>query len=235
MWRRILTILSPGLLPFIWAVLFAFFAVLYRLFNLPSPAQTVVFARDLFNNYGVYVLTLAAFVEAIFMISVYFPGSLVIAIAVVISDKSPDSLFTIGLLVWLGFVAALPLNYYLGKEGFYRGLLVLGGRDVIHKMQRWMERRGRTAVLLSACQPSILAFAVVCMGITREGLVRTIFLAAISLIPWVALIIVLLSIITKGIDVTDKNQAWYFIALLVLWGLVLVLKERRWKNSNVRS
>jgi hypothetical protein len=73
------------------------------------------------------------------------------------------------------------------------------------------------------------------MGITRQGLVRTIFLAAISLIPWVALIIVLLSIITKGIDVTDKNQAWYFIALLVLWGLVLVLKERRWKNLTVRS
>lgn len=232
---KLARILAPGLLPFLWALLFAIFALAYRVFDFPTPAETVAFAERLFEQYGIYVLLVAAFIEGIFMISVYFPGSLVIAVAVVVSDKTIPSLAAIGFLAWLGFVASLPVNYYLGKEGFYRSLLVLGRRDVIVRMQRWLDRRGRVAVFLSAFHPNILAIAVVCMGIAREGLKRTVTLAAASLIPWITLTIALLSVITKQVDVTDQNQAWYFIGLLVLWGIVLVLKEIWWPSQRAES
>ncbi len=227
--RKLGYILSPGLLPFTWAALFGVFALAYRLLGLPNPAETVAFAERLFAEYGVYVLLVAAFVGRVVWISANFPGSFVIGVPVRVSDKSLTWLMTIGALSWLGFVASLPVNYYLGREGFYRSLLVLGRRDVIERMQHWLARRGRLAVFLSAFHPNILAVALVCMGIAREAVGRTLALAAASMIPWIALVLALLSAVSRRVDVGNQNQAWYFIGLLVAWGSVLVLRGRRWR------
>ena len=229
--RRLGSALSPGLLPFSWAALFAVFAVIYRMLDMPDPSEVVATTRFLFDQYGLFVLIPAAFLEGIFMISIYFPGSLVVVIAIFLSNKSPEALLSIGFFSWIGFSAALPLNYYLGREGFYRALLALGRKDTVERMQAWLDRRGKWALFLSAFHPNILAVAMVCMGIAHEGMKKSVSIGATSMFPWLILVIGVLGIVTDEIDVTDRNQAWYFVGLLLFWGLILVLKEKRWRAT----
>ncbi|HUP62133.1 MAG TPA: hypothetical protein VNA69_17130 [Thermoanaerobaculia bacterium] len=231
MWKQVKTVIAPGMLPLAWAAILTAFIILYRLFDLPTPAEIVPVAKRYFDAYGWPVLIFAAFVECLFMISVYFPGSLVIAIAVLVSDKTLADLLRVGLFSWVGFVAALPVNYWLGEKGFYKVLLKIGRKDVVARMQDRLERRGRLTLFLSAIHPNFLAITMVCLGIARQGVLRSTFLGGLYLIPWVALIITVLGATTSRVDVTDKNQAWYFVAAFLIWAIVEILRARRWKTS----
>jgi membrane protein DedA with SNARE-associated domain len=231
--RKCARVLAPGALPFAWAVLFACFAVPYRLLGFPPPDEFVAITQDLLNRYGLILLPAAAFIEGLFMISVYFPGSLVIAVAVFLSDKSVLSLVIIGALTWAGFVAALPIDYWLGREGFYRGLLWMGRRDVIENMENWLLRRGRSALFWASFHPTFLSVAIVCTGIAQRGLRNSVAPAALFLIPWISLIIAILAFVTKQVDIRDQNQTWVFIAILILWGVVLVVRSRLRGNGRM--
>jgi len=226
--KRIQYVISPGLLPLIWAGLFAVFAVVYQSLNLPNPAEVVDWTKELMHSYGLWIVAFAALVEGIFMISIYFPGSLIVVVGVFASGSGFMDVISVGAAAWLGFSLALPIDYYLGREGFYRLLLALGRRDTVERMQLWLQKRGRVAMFLAAFHPNVLAVAVVCMGIGKEGLRRSVILGALFMLPWLTLLLVLLARLRERVDLTEGNQAWYFVGALLIWGVILIVKERRW-------
>ncbi|MBN2226820.1 MAG: hypothetical protein JW763_05605 [candidate division Zixibacteria bacterium] len=226
--RRIQDMLSPGLLPLIWAGLFAIFAILYRFFDFPSPVEIVDWTKALMQTYGTSIVIAAALIEGVFMISVYFPGSLIVVVGVLSSGDGLWDIIGVGTAAWLGFTLALPINYYLGKEGFYRLLLALGRRDTVDQMQLWLQKRGRVAIFLAAFHPNVLAVAAVCMGIGRKGLIRTVILGSLFMIPWLTILLVLLNQIRDRVNPAEGNQIFYVVGALLIWATILIVKERRW-------
>ncbi|MGI8504283.1 MAG: DedA family protein [Hassallia sp.] len=231
--------MAPGLAPFLFALAFAIFTVVYRSVGLPPPAEIADIAMGLYSEYGSLTLLVAAFVEGIFMINVYFPGSFVILLAVFLSNKNVHELGLIVVLCWTGFVLAGQLNYWIGKAGFYTALLRLGKKDVIDRMRCWMDKRGTMAIVVAAIHPNFLAVSQVCMGISQEGYKRNFTLSAISLAIWVPLWTIVFSFILKQVDFKDSNQAWYIVLVFLIWGVLLVLKDSVYKPltrcSNGRS
>lgn len=222
--------LAPAILPLSWVALLSIFILLYRAFGLPTPAEILPIAQRSFEAYGTPILVVAAFIECLFMISIYFPGSFVIAVAVVISQKTSIELLQIGTLSWIGFVGALAVNYWLGEKGFYTVLLKFGRQDIITNMQQRLARRGNIALFLTAIHPNFLAIAMVCLGIARRGIVVSTLKGAIFLIPWVSLIIGVLGVTATHVDVTNKNQAWYFVGLFLLWAVVEIVRVKSWRE-----
>ena len=74
------------------------------------------------------------------MLSFYLPGSFVIVLAVIVSDKSIYSLTLLGASSWVGFTIANVCNYYLGRFGYFRVLLFLGKNKLIEDMKKWLDK-----------------------------------------------------------------------------------------------
>lgn len=224
--RRIKAGLAPAVIPFALAIAFSIFITLYRIAGLPSPTDIAFSATSFYKLYGNTIILPSAYIEGIFMISLYFPGSFVILIGVFASDKTLISLAALGLTAWFGFMLAGITNYFLGKFGYYRLLLFLGRKDSIVNMQRWLSQHGKIAIFLSAFHPNFLSVALVCAGITRRNFIRTIVLAGVSQLFWIAFWIVVGTPILQNVNMEDPNQAWYLVLLLILWGFGLIARDR---------
>lgn len=221
--RKLIKWIEPGLIPFSLAGAFAVFILIYRSLGLPSPVEVINLARNLFHEFGFIVLIIAAFLEGIFMISFYFPGSFVILIAVLISDMSPVSLISIGFFSWIGFIISVFVNYYMGMYGYYRALVFLGKSDTIEKMDAWLAKYGRWTIFFSAFHPNFLAASIVSNGIAKKSLTSTMLIAGSSLIFWILMWITVATPFLEEIDVEDPNTSWYIVLFLIGWGLVLLI------------
>ena len=90
-------IISPGIIQFILALFLIVLIIADYFLMFPSIQEITIYSKNLFSKYGYAIIVIAAFVEAFFMIGLYFPGSFVILLSVMISNYSIKSLFLVGL------------------------------------------------------------------------------------------------------------------------------------------
>lgn len=216
-------ILRPGFVPFALAGLFALTSLGYSLLGLPSAAELASLGRALYLQYGLAVLLAAAFLEGIFMVNLYLPGSFVIVLSVFLSDKSINELSVIAVVTWIGFFLASLVNYCLGSTGFYKVLLALGKSDTITSTQDWIRLRGEKARFFSAVHPNIQALYMVCSGIAREPFASAAVKSGLYLALWVPLWTLFFSVVLKEVDIEDSNTPIYVISFLLAVGAMMCL------------
>lgn len=217
--------IEPGIFPFTICLFLIIFSFFYRLFNFPSPYELSIIIERWFNQYGLWLLFFAALVEGFFVIGMYFPGSLAIALAVYSLGKTPLDLFYIGGISYIAFLIANILNYYLGKYGYYKLLLLIGKKDTVDKMQNTMQKHGNRTFFLTGFFPNFIAITSVCAGISNMNIFKTISLQATSLLFWVTIWTITGSLVIKQVNLQDNNQSLYILAAIFLWGIYLVIKE----------
>lgn len=217
--------ISAGSIYLALAAAFSIFSLLYSLLNFPPPRDLAAIGRDLYNDYGLVILLLAALLEGVFMVNIYIPGSFVIVLSVFLSDKSIEQLITISMVVWIGFFASSVFNYWLGATGFYKALLLLGKKNTVEKMQSWIEKKGSRAIFMSSIHPNFQAITMVCTGIARHSFFNSLTKSALSLAFWVPVWTIFFSIILKRVDIEDSNGPLYVIILLLLVGVSAIIIE----------
>jgi membrane protein DedA with SNARE-associated domain len=222
--KRFKEFIEPGMFQFVLAVALIVVGFLWIPIGLPAPDETVAIATNLFEKYGMIVLLIGAFVEGIFMVNLYFPGSFLILLAILVSSRTLPELAAITAIAWVAFSLASALNYFLGRYGFYKLLLFLGSPKLVEDMRAWMNKRGRWAILLSAFHPNFLAISVVSMGVAREGFFKSMFWSMVSLLFWVPVLTALMAFILPDANETDTYY-WYLVLILLAWGCILILRS----------
>jgi membrane protein DedA with SNARE-associated domain len=224
--KRIYNFISPGIIPFLLAFILVLLILLDNILHLPSIPEMIHFFSKLFEKYGFVVLLIAAFCEAFFMLNFYLPGSFVIVLAVITSDKSLLSLSQVALFSWFGFVLANIVNYYLGKFGYYKVLLFLGKRNSITEMNNWLNKNEFRALFLSAIHPNFLAIAIVCAGIAHRKFLRVILVSSMFLLLWIVVWLIIATPLLKQISIEDPNQSWYLVIFFTLWGIINIIRKQ---------
>ena len=126
----------------------------------------------------------------------------------------------------LGFTCANILNYYLGKHGYYKLLVMLGGDKNMKKVQTDFNKNQFKTVFLSAFHPNFLAITMVSAGIAKSNIIKVTLQSIVSLVFWVFLWMFLVTIFFKDskIELSENdNLGYYFILIIFLWGLVKCL------------
>jgi|SRR3989338_6234301 len=185
--------------------------------GLPGIDVLADIASGFFERYGLIALYVAAVIESSFVIGFYFPGSLVVILAILVSDRSISALGGIVLIGWASVLTATVINYWLGREGFYRLLLKLGSQKSVDDMQLWLERRGRWAIFFSAMHPNILAITNICMGITRAGLLKTLVLSFIAIAFWIPIQVYIL-----GFVLPDPHESTMLLQGVIVAGILFL-------------
>lgn len=75
-------------------------------------------------------------------------------------------------------------------------------------------------LFLAGFHPNFLSIAIVCMGITKENFAKTILLSVLSQASWILIWLIIAGPFISKIDITNKNQIGYYIAVIFLWGVV---------------
>lgn len=223
--QKLRELISPAIFPFSLCFILIIFSLFYRVLNLPSPQELTAIIVGWYTKYGLWLVFIAAFIEGIFIIGLYFPGSFAIALSIYVFGKNPLDLFFIGGLSFLAFLHSNILNYYLGKYGYYRLLLLIGSKDTIFKMQQVMSRYGNRTFFVTGALPNFFAITSVCAGISNLKISKTIYLQATALLFWITVWSIVGSLIINQINLQDNNQSFYVISLVFLWGVFLIAKE----------
>ena len=228
----ILAFIRPGLLPYSLALVLVIFAITYQALGLPSPTEITEFLKNLISSEGILIFVPVAFVEALFMLSVYFPGSFVIVLTVIYLDRSLIQLIEILILCIFGFSCANVVNYYLGRFGFHKIVHLLGGDEALNTTIEWIKKRGSTAILAAGVHPNVMAVCVVCLGIAGMPFYKAIFLSTVSLIGWSAIYVPILAVLSESKPADPAYQIFFLVFLFISWGLALSFLKIRRKNIN---
>src|SRR2546423_12932733 len=149
MLRRALKIIAFPL-----AVL-AVFGLLYAIWlalDLPPEETMIAAAKFYLDRDGVVIVLVSAYLEGLLLIGWYFPGTLVIILALVFAGPDPARTAQVAAVAGTGLFSAYVTNFFAGKYGWYRLLLAFGLREPPANAQRRLTKYGPSAVFTTYWQ-----------------------------------------------------------------------------------
>lgn len=200
--------------------------LLWQPLGLPPIETIVAYLKLMFATYGLWALFVCAFIEGIFVVSFYLPGSLVIFSAILLSNRTVPELLTIFAICWVSFTLAAVVNYGIGYHGLYRVFNALGAKTLIRSTQGWMLKYGKLTYALSAFHPNYISVVEVCSGIARQGLLKTLAYAGAAM-AFTGPILVFGSAMIIDTVTTDNGMSkafLVFIAIFAAWALAVLAK-----------
>lgn len=174
---------------------------LWKLSIIPSPVGIVVFLENLYKNYGLIGLFIASFLEGIVYLGLYFPGSFIIALAVIISDGSLESLLIISIVVAFALVITSIINYFFGR--------------IIKSSKKSTGKIASRGLFLSMLHPNFLAFYFFNAGIRNQNPLK-IILVPLVMIPYGFILAIIFSALRGPVRSAIENP-YVMITLILLW------------------
>jgi membrane protein YqaA with SNARE-associated domain len=180
---------------------------------IPSPTEIIGMLEELYRSYGLPGLFAASFLEGIVYLGLYFPGSFVVALAVVLSDGSFISLISISLVVAAALTLTALINYILGRNM---------GRGISPENARTAKRKRLSKGFLLACvHPNALAFYFFNSGIERKGAYK-IALVPIVMIPYGFVVANALFLLKEPLKQALESP-YLMISFLLIWIVIATL------------
>ncbi len=204
-------------LPLSALIFYVSVVTLWNLGYIPSPSNILLFLESLYTSYGLIGLFSASFLEGIVYLGLYFPGSFIVALAVILSDGTFKSLFSISLVVAIALTITSLINYTLGRKVLANKLnkeLPAEKKPVFSK-----------GLLLSMLHPNVLAFYFFNSGIKKQNFLKVFFVPLIMIPYGLALGYLLYSM--KGLLRMAIESPYIMISAIVLWILLAFFLQRK--------
>ncbi|MHB1462025.1 MAG: DedA family protein [Armatimonadota bacterium] len=126
----------------------------------------------------------AAFLEGLFVINIYVPGSAVVILAAVASRIGILNIWGVIGTAWIGFSCAYIVCFSLGYSGSHTALSLYGANAAIQQMYSKMQRVGPIVICAANIHPNIGALAAVVSGMLRLPFRKFLALSTMSALFW---------------------------------------------------
>lgn len=218
---RMKSAMAAGAYPALVTSLFFLYVVLWKLLSLPGPVELIELTESLFHQYGWWIVGVAALLEGVAVINLYFPGSLVIILGVASSAGNPPHAIGIVATIMVGFALAALVNYGLGYFGLHQLLLRIGGKQWFDYVRTWHAKHGTYALLVAYIHPNAGGLMAMASGNARYPLPKFIPPVFGAIVFWNTC----WGIAAYWLSPTLKGAAstvWPIVGVLVLWVLIRV-------------
>lgn len=185
--------------------------LLWQLSIIPSPAGIVVFLENLYEDYGLIGLFIASFLEGIVYLGLYFPGSFIIVLSVILADGSFISLFLISAVVATAITFTSVTNYLIGMN--------------IRLKDRNVKKIASKGLFLSMLHPNSLAFYFFNDGMKRRTPLK-IALVPLFMVPY-GLFHAGLITLFKEVARSSIENHYVMIAYILIWLLISFIVNLR--------
>jgi membrane protein DedA with SNARE-associated domain len=211
----------------------ALFGLLYAIWlalDLPPEETLAQIARTYLDRYGIVIVLICAYLEGLLLIGWYFPGNLVIVLALIFAAGEPPRFVLVAVLAGSGLLSAYVTNFFAGKYGWYRLLLAFGLREPLDNAQRRLTRYGLSAIFTTYWQANLASCISTAAGILQFPPARFVVYSAIAEALWVtfwASIIFFLG--SAALSLVGFRMILFLIMLWVAGRLIY-----RWKFAEKR-
>ena len=197
--------------------------ILWTIGIIPHPVEIISFLGNLYNHYGLIGLSIATFLEGIVYLGLYFPGSFIILLSVILSDGSFISFFKISLVVSLTLTLTSVINYWLGRH--------IKSKNFDEELPSSKNTKG---LILSSIQPNLLAFYFFDQGLEKKSFFKILYVPFFMLIIgfFYCYLVYSLRFILKD----QIEKPYLMISLIFIWFIVAFIfenKKRLNKNFNL--
>src|SRR5947209_501646 len=148
----------------------ALFGVLYAIWlalDLPPEETLAQTAKTYLDRYGIVIVLISAYLEGLLLIGWYFPGTLVVVLALIFAAPQPSRFVLVAAIAGAGLVSAYVTNFCAGKYGWYRLLLAFGLRQPLENAQRRLTRYGLSAIFTTYWQANLASCISTAAGILQ--------------------------------------------------------------------
>lgn len=206
------------------ALLFIFisFFFLWDAFKLPQQEDLVSLAKIYFERYGFLTLFVSAIFEGIFLVGLYYPGSFVIFLSVLLAGRDVAQVAEAVAVATAGLYAGYLFDYMLGKYGWYRAFLFLGLGEYIERARKRLENHGVAAIVLSFWHPNFAVLASTAAGTLHLPFSKFIFFSLPAAFFWHTLWATLIYIV--GEKILSFMGIRFAIVAVSAWVLFIVIK-----------
>src|SRR5688572_4482325 len=158
--------------------------VLYQIFPLPPKAEFIEFMRHYYNQYGYWLVFIAAAGAGLLFVNWYWPGSIAVVVGVVFARPDPVRAIVMVALIMLGFFLTTLINYAVGRYGWYRLFLWLGLRKPLDDVKRRVENKGLPIILWTYVHPNLGALTATSAGILQLPFKKFLAYSAVAIVGW---------------------------------------------------
>jgi membrane protein DedA with SNARE-associated domain len=221
------------LLPLIMLLSLVVFVIVYHLLGLPSSFALIDLARNYLDLHGYPIVFAAALVETIPPINLYFPGSVVMVVAVAHSRTGSLNPFVVLFLIESAFIISYSLNYLVGKYGFHWILVRCGLGDLIERSKSKISEKGIFWLYLSLWHPNFGSITAVACGILLIPFHRFLVHIIFAVAAWNSLFgfVVFLG----GDKVMRLLDLRWLAVMILIWLILLVIQmSKNSKTNNIR-
>jgi len=166
----------------------AAFGLLYAIWvalDLPPEETLAQIAKAWLDRYGVVIVLISAYLEGLLLIGWYWPGNLVIVLALIFAAPQPARFMLVAATAGSGLFAAYVTNFFAGKYGWYRVLIAFGLREPLENAQRRLTKYGLSAIFTTYWQANIASCISTAAGILQFPPARFLLYSLIAEALWV--------------------------------------------------
>lgn len=194
--------------------------------QLPDPKTLIASIKEFYSVYGYFFSFFGAFLEGLFLVGMYIPGSTVVLLSAVMARAGVLSFPVAYLLATAGFLLAYCINYALGRYGWYHILAKFGMEGGITMAKNKLHEQKSKAILVGYIIPGSAAFLSTAAGVTHYPF-RDFFLASLVAQLFWGLVWGGLAYIF-GLPLVEFILK-YFIFVIIAVGVGFVVKSFLWK------
>ncbi|MEK6933272.1 MAG: hypothetical protein AABW75_00160 [Nanoarchaeota archaeon] len=194
--------------------------ILWKFGLIPSPSNILIFLENLYESYGLVGLFIASFLEGIVYFGLYFPGSFIVALAVILSDGSFVSLLSISLVVAFALTITALINYSFGKKIIANRL----DKELFLKEKKVLSK----GLFISMLHPNALAFYFFNSGIKGQNFLKILFVPLI-MIPYGLVLGYFLYYIKEPLKRAIESP-YIMVTIILVWILLVFIIETRKKH-----
>ena len=181
MLRRALKIVA---FPLAVLAVFGILYAIWRALDLPPEEALAQIAKTYLDRYGIAIVFISAYLEGLLLIGWYFPGSLVVVLALILAADEPSRFVAVAAIAGSGLLGAYVTNFFAGKYGWYRLLLAFGLREPLDNAQRRLTKYGLSAIFTTYWQANLASCISTAAGILQFSPARFVLYSAIAEALW---------------------------------------------------
>jgi membrane protein DedA with SNARE-associated domain len=165
----------------------AVFGLLYAIWlalDLPPEATIIAIGKSYLDRYGLWIVLVCGYVEALVVIGWYFPGTLVLIFAMIAASPEPVRYVETAAIGAFGLYCGQVTNFFAGKDGWYRLLLAFGLREPLEKAKGRLTKYGLSAIFITYWQANLASCISTAAGILQFPARRFVVLALVAQTLW---------------------------------------------------
>lgn len=184
--------------------------------------------RGYFEQYGVVVVFVSAFLEGLLLVGVYYPGSLAIFLGVILAVGHPWQAVAVVAATSVGLWLAYTANYFLGRHGWYKVLAKFGLADEIERTRMRLDRYFAATFFFGYFGPNFAALVSTAAGVLRVPLVKFLTYSTIYLLAWnVFWGLLVYNLGDAALEIVGFKTFFIIIGAWVVVQIILYIYERR--------